>query len=165
MPVAIVRTFRRMTMELIDTRALVTNEDCHFWWRANHLSAPLPLSGGWPGAATLMRAIDGAGWPFTTVWVARGDGALTGQVLGTAERCVLEVGDEAGMRTVYRKGVRNAFRWVEMPVGCQWWIPTVHTDELMSVAEAVALAELWLHGLPLPVQWSQRPVHSHTHRS
>lgn len=129
----------------------------HLWdWMADHLDAPEPVTGGISQVRVLARAIDGEGWPWTTVNCPVTHRSF--QVLGTFDACVLELGHSGPMRMVARAGAPSP--WYEMPEGAQHWVRRARVTELFTAAEASEIGLGHMYGQPLPAGLELRPVHT-----
>lgn len=132
-------------------------EHSHLWdWMADHLDGPESVTGGLSQVRVLVRAIDGAGWPWTTVNCPVTHRSF--QVLGTFDACVLEVGHSGPMRMVARAGAPS--HWREMPEGAQHWVRRARATELFTAAEAAEIGLNHMCGRPLPEGMELRTVHT-----
>ncbi|MEV8338114.1 hypothetical protein [Leucobacter sp. NPDC077196] len=126
-------------------------------WRAEHLTrSKQPVTGGIAEVRMLVRAIDGAGWPWTVVM--NGDNSAWFQVLGTAEACLLEVATQTSIGMLARTHDQNVTTHVMSPE-CRFWVPTCLTDELFTAEEAAEIGIGFLTGAPLPDAHTVRRVH------
>lgn len=126
-------------------------------WRAEHLTRyKQPVTGGIAEVRMLVRAIDGAGWPWTVVM--NGDNSAWFQVLGTAEAYILEVATQTSIGMLARAHDRNVTTHV-MPLECRFWVPKCLTDELFTAEEAAEIGIGFLTGVPLPDAHMIRRVH------
>ena len=135
---------------------LVDLEPRFSWvWMADHLDEPQPVTGGRPQARLLVRAIDGVGWPWTTIGCE--STGRTFQVIGTFEACVLEIRDAHPMMMVARAGTPGP--WQHMPAGAQHWVRRARTTELFTAVEAAEIGIGFLCGRPMPAGLQLNPVH------
>lgn len=116
-----------------------------WWWGANHLEdIRLPIVGGLPHVRTLVRALDGASWPWTTIGTA---GASWFQVLGTAAACMIELGTSTQAWRVAHAYRPDPSRH-RMPPGCRWWVRSCRADEVFTALEAASIGIRYLLGHP-----------------
>lgn len=125
-------------------------------WSANHVGRYLPVQGGRREVRMLVGAIDGAAWPWTVI-------KLTDrrwfQVLGTAERCLLELGGSGGNAKTVARANSTERGWVGLPSECVWWVGAMRADEVLDADEATDIGMRWLYGHPLGYEWELRPLH------
>lgn len=116
-----------------------------WWWAANHLEyIRLPIVGGLPQVRTLVRALDGEAWPWTTIGTG---GSTWFQVLGTTDACTIELGSQGQAHRVAHAYRPDASRYL-MPPGCQWWARSCHTDEVFTAPIAASIGIRHLLGYP-----------------
>lgn len=107
-----------------------------WWWGANHLEdMRLPIVGGLPQVRTLVRALDGDSWPWTTIGTA-GDAWF--QVLGTPETCTVELGSSSGAYRVAHAHRPDPSRHM-LPPGCRWWARSCRADEIFTALTAASI--------------------------
>lgn len=117
-----------------------------WFWKASHTHDWLPVSPTFSAVRPLVGACDGGGWPWTTVQRSAEAPCPFFQVLGAADRLLLEVCDGDEVWTVYQQGVPDPGRWVQLPGECAWWVAAIQQDEVFTAHEATQIGVLWLRG-------------------
>lgn len=124
-------------------------------WKANHSRGWHAVEGGWAAVRVLVGAIDGDWWPWTQI--ERTDSFRWFQVLGTPDRCILELGQDGHVAMVYRADHGGPSGWLGLPSACAWWISAVRSDEALTADEAASVGQRWLLGQEPWGAWGTRP--------
>lgn len=166
-------TVDRMTLEVMPRPATLDAPTPEFmvlleppiplWWRADHTLGNERVTGGLRGARALIGAIDGTGWPWTTLTSAPDSGAPWAQAIGEPGALVVELSSDGGPRIVFVRSKPRG-RTVKMPAACRRWVPNAFVDELHTADEGMRIALRHLLGLPLDPQLGLRRVRTHEHR-
>lgn len=135
---------------------VATEPEQSLFWRANHTDETLPVTGGAAQVRMLTGAIDGDSWPFTVVTTVKGERWF--QVLGTADSCILELGDLTTVTMVARR-TDTPRTLVQLPPGCQYWVTSAAPSELFTAEVAAHLGTRHLRGYEVPYGFELRPVH------
>jgi hypothetical protein len=101
------------------------------------------VRGGWLTVRLLIGSVDGAGWPWTTIENRTDQTCRWIQVLGTPDRLTLEIGGDG---YVYRVGHAEQGRGsrVPMPQECQWWVPAIWDNQVLTADQAYQIAKRFL---------------------
>lgn len=143
--------------DLTPTLMLAPWEVPHWSWCAEHVPGDKqPVTGGIAEVRMLVRAIDGAGWPWTVVM--NGDNTAWFQVLDTAEAGILEVATQTSIGMLARTRDQDVTTRV-MPPECRFWVPRCLTDELFSAEEAAEIGIGFLTGAPRSDVHTVRRIH------
>lgn len=143
-----------------------TEPENELWWKANHtMGRYQSVADGWMGVARLLAAVDGDRWPWTCIeYVHAGEPKRWVQGLGEPKKMLLEVAFEGDPpRTVFRIA-HLGLGWVRSTPECQWWVPSMRADEVLTADEAYLVARSFLETGLLPEGYSSRPLHNPKNR-
>ncbi len=134
----------RGTLLVLDPQPVdLAEASSELWWRADHTDGELPVCGGWPTVRMLIGSVDGHEWPWTGITLNTPDVYRWVQVLGTAHKMTLEIGDTTNFWRIGHAHQPHG-NPVEMPPKCQWWVTWVWANQTFTANEAYTIARRYL---------------------